>query len=343
MVYRIMIVILLFQMTSFEKGLCSNHFTLPQVTTFYKHQYNASNRNWCIDHGKDGYVYVGNDMGLLSFDGLNWTLNELPARSKVRSVCISSNGLIYTGSSEEIGYWKRDGAGRLNYTSLRDKLINVTFHNQEIWRIFEDADNNIVFQGFSMTLRYDGQQVKKVETDVPPNLMVEYDNRLWGSTRQGVLLELTGYGYQKILQSTRLKQARLKGIFPFSDHKALIVTRKKGMFKWDDETLYPWNCEANDQLINEDINCAIYHDGFYYLGTINSGLLIVSTEGKIVHEINSQNHLQDNTILSLRLDEYDRLWFTMSVGLGYLELNSPIKFLIDANKRIGAVHSVVFG
>ncbi|WP_430817232.1 LuxR C-terminal-related transcriptional regulator [Carboxylicivirga sp. RSCT41] len=327
-------------MTSFEKSLCSNRFTLPQVTTFYKHQYNASNRNWCIDLGKDGYVYIGNDMGLMSFDGVNWTLNELPARSKIRSVCVGSDGLIYTGSAEEIGYWKRDKTGRLNYISLKDRLVNVTFHNQEIWRIFEDADKNIVFQGFSLTLRYDGQRVKKVEVDSPPNLMVEYDNRLWGSTRQGILLELTGYGYQKILQSPQLKQARLKGIFPYADNQALLMTRTKGLFIWEENTLSPWQCEANERLINEDINCATYHNGFYYIGTINSGLLIVNSKGHIVHEINSQNHLQDNTILSLQLDEYDRLWFTMSVGLGYLELNSPIKFLIDANKRIGAVHSV---
>lgn len=342
MVCRIMIMLLLFQMFSSGIVLCSNRFTLPQVTTFYKHQYNASNRNWCIDHGKDGYIYIGNDLGLLSFDGVKWTLNELPTRSKVRSVCVSSDGLIYTGSAEEIGYWKRDEAGSLNYTSLKTKLVNVTFHNQEIWRIFENVDKNIVFQGFSLTLRYDGKYVKKVEVDQSPNLMVEYNNRLWGITRRGVLVELTGYGYQNILQSPQLKLARLKGILPCTGDRALVLTKKKGMFIWEGNNIQPWQCEANEQLINEDINCAIFHNGYYFIGTINSGLLIVNGEGQIVHRINSQNHLQDNTILSLKLDEYNRLWFTMSVGLGYLELNSPIKFLIDANKRIGAVHSVAY-
>jgi len=327
-------------MFSSGNGLCSNHFPLPQVTTFYKHQYNASNRNWCIDHGKDGFVYMGNDLGLLSFDGVSWTLNELPAHSKVRSVCVGSNGLIYTGSAEEIGYWKRDEAGKLNYTSLNDKLLNVTFHNQEIWRIFESVDKSIVFQGFGITLRYNGQVVKKVEVEAPPNLMVEFDKRLWASTRKGNIVELTGYGYQKILQSPLLKQARLKAILPYANKQSLLLTRKKGMFIWNENSLHRWQCQANEQLMNEDINCATYSNGLYFIGTINSGLLIVNTRGQIVYRINSQNHLQDNTILSLKFDEYNRLWFTMSVGMGYLELNAPIKFLIDANKRIGAVHSV---
>ena len=342
MVHRLLFLILLFQLNFLVDGWCTNHFTLPQVTTFYKHQYNASNRNWCIDHGKDGYVYIGNDKGLLSFDGVNWSLNELPAYSKVRSVCAASDGLVYTGSSEEIGYWKRDVNGKLGYFSLNDKLVNVTFHNQEIWRIFEDVDKNIIFQGFSLTLKYDGQSVRKVEINTPPFLMVEYNKRLWGNTRRGALLELTGYGYQKALQSKHLKQERIKGILPFRDMKRLVLTKKQGMYIWQNNRLIPWQSEANQFLKNEDINCAAYHEGFYYIGTINSGLIIFNSNGEIVYKINSQNYLQDNTILSLKFDEFNRLWFTMSVGIGYLELDSPIRFLIDPKKQIGAVHSVAF-
>lgn len=342
MVHKRLLLTIYFALSCLINCLCASTFSLPQVTTFYKHQYNASNRNWCIDHGKDGYIYVGNDQGLLSFDGVNWTLNELPARSKLRSVCVADDGLVYTGSSEEIGFWQHNDSGELFYSSLNDKLVDVTFHNQEIWRIFEDADNNIIFQGFSLTLKYNGQTVEKVEVDNPPNLMVEHDDRLWGSTRRGVLLELTSYGYKQVMHSPKLRQKRLRGILPYQGDKALIVTRKNGLFVWQNKDIRPWQCEANTILKQEDINCAVHYKGYYFIGTINSGIFIINTEGKILYQINSQNHLQDNTILSLKFDEFDRLWFTMSVGLGYLELNSPIKFLIDSKKSIGAVHSVAY-
>ncbi|MBS2210280.1 hypothetical protein KEM09_02655 [Carboxylicivirga mesophila] len=342
MVYKAILVTCLLVLNGFTSALCAIDFSLPQVTTFYKHQYQASNRNWCIDHGNDGYVYIGNDQGLLSFDGVQWTLNELPAHSRVRSICVASDGLIYTGSSEEIGFWQRNAQGQLYYTSINNKLLNVTFHNQEIWRIYEDTEHNIVFQGFSMTLKFDGEQVQKVEVNNPPTLLEKHDKRLWGNTRRGELLELTPYGYQKVLQSDLLRQRRLKAVVPYKDGAALLLTKSKGVFVWNGDALQSWQVPANEQLVNEDINCAVFHDGYYYVGTIHSGLLIINSEGEIVYKVNTHNYLQDNTILSLKFDAHNRLWFTMSVGIGYLELDAPLKLLVDSEKRIGAVHSVAY-
>ncbi|TLX75781.1 hypothetical protein E9993_09515 [Labilibacter sediminis] len=320
----------------------ANNFKIPQVTTFYKHQYHASNRNWGVAHGKDGYVYIGNEKGLLSFDGVNWKLYELPNHSRVRSICVSSKGIIYTGSAAEIGYWKRDKSGELKYTSLKPKMVGLTFHNQDIWRIFEDEKKQIIFQGFSLILKYNGHQVASVDMDAPPSLMVEFNDRLIGGTRRGNLVELTEFGLSNILHSEYLRGSFVKAVLPLSKQASIIATNNKGFFIWENSELKPWQCEANDVIASEGINCALSQNGYYYIGTVNSGIYVVNTKGKILYQINSKNHLQDNTILFMQFDDHQRLWFTMSVGVGYAELNNPLNLIIDHSRNIGAVHDVAF-
>jgi len=336
--FWLLVAMLLFPITKALYAL--DNFNLPQINTFYKHQYQASNRNWSISHGNDGYIYIGNDDGLLSYDGVNWIVHELPSRSKVRSVCVAKDGLIYTGSAEEIGYWERHENGQLVYQSINHLLEGVTFHNQEIWRIYENSIGDIVFQGFNIILKYNGTKVSKLEVDVMPHLMVKDGERLYGSTRRGDLLELTSYGFIKVAFSNYLKDARLKGLMPLEKGTSLLATKNNGLLVLDGEHIEVWNTAANRILKSEEINCCAVHEDLYYIGTIHSGIYIVNKKGEVLYNINSENHLQDNTILDIKFDNYGRLWFTMSVGIGYAELNSPISFLIDPNRRIGAVHSV---
>ena len=53
-------------------------------------------------------MYIGNDRGLLVFDGIHWDLVKLPNNLGVRALYISKDGRIYVGSFEEFGYFEMD-------------------------------------------------------------------------------------------------------------------------------------------------------------------------------------------------------------------------------------------
>src|SRR5690606_32936566 len=109
--------------------LLISHVSKAQFTPFFKNyalsEYNAGNQNWGISRAENGMLYVANNKGLLSYDGIQWDLRELPNKTTIRSV-LAHKDLIYTGSYEEFGYWKKNSKGILVYssltTSVKDKI-----------------------------------------------------------------------------------------------------------------------------------------------------------------------------------------------------------------------------
>ena len=78
-------------------------------------------------------MYIGNNKGLLEFDGNSWELHELPSRNIVRSVYIGKDGKIFVGSFEEFGYFNVIHWIGLSVPSLKDEAKDFRFHNDEIW------------------------------------------------------------------------------------------------------------------------------------------------------------------------------------------------------------------
>ena len=139
----------------------------PIVRSYSVSDYNAGIQNWSIAQDDRGVMYIGNNKGLLEFDGNSWELHELPSRNIVRSVYIGKDGKIFVGSFEEFGYFERNSLDSLVYHSLKDEAKDFRFHNDEIWTITL-AHGEIVFQSFGSLFFYDGHTVKGIRTKSPP-------------------------------------------------------------------------------------------------------------------------------------------------------------------------------
>ena len=120
---------------------------IPQVVNYSVGEYKAGHQNWAVAQGADGLMYFGNNRGLLQFDGTRWTLYPLPTNLAVRSIYIDSNNRIYVGSFEEFGYFEANPQNKLVYTSLKAKVKDFSFMNDEVWTIHQ-KDKNIFFRFF---------------------------------------------------------------------------------------------------------------------------------------------------------------------------------------------------
>ena len=118
----------------------------PYFQNFSLSEYNAGNQNWGVSRAENGMFYAANNNGLLEYDGLKWNFMELPNKTTIRSV-LAYNDLVYTGSYEKFGYWKKNTKGILNYTSLSDKIKSQISPNEEIWQILPFKEG-IVFRSF---------------------------------------------------------------------------------------------------------------------------------------------------------------------------------------------------
>ena len=140
---------------------------LPYLRNHSPAEYKGARQNWSITQGGDQTMYIGNDQGLLQYDGGNWTLYSLEEGKSIRAVFCKGNR-IYTGAYGEFGYWQKDAKGRVRYTSLNPLIKEKGFFQEEIWHITEH-DGIIYFQSFAMLLAYNGKSVERIAT--PGNIM----------------------------------------------------------------------------------------------------------------------------------------------------------------------------
>ena len=106
---------------SFLYAICDAQELTPVVSQFDKEDYMAANQNWAVSQDTDGIMYFGNGEGLLAFDGILWTLYNLPHNKIARSV-MADGDRIYVGSYEEFGFFRKCDNGTLEYESLSSAL-----------------------------------------------------------------------------------------------------------------------------------------------------------------------------------------------------------------------------
>lgn len=157
--------------------LCGNIFfseaqEIPFVPLVYSYSAGimsgGGNQNWAVEQGSNGVIYIGNNKGLLSFDGTNWLLHRLPNGLSVKSICIdqsSGSERIYVGSYEEFGYFSVDLTNQLVYHSLKSLVRDYKFQNDEIWTILK-LNEIIYFQTFSSYFVYNTEK-KTVTAEKP--------------------------------------------------------------------------------------------------------------------------------------------------------------------------------
>jgi hypothetical protein len=109
---------------------------IKYIRNFSRKDYNLQPQNWSIIQDKRGVIYVGNQGGLLEFDGVSW--REIAVLYKtVRSLAVAdngTNGTIYVGGMNEMGYLTPDSKGKLRYVSLIHHLDEKYKNFSLVWR-----------------------------------------------------------------------------------------------------------------------------------------------------------------------------------------------------------------
>ena len=313
----------------------------PYFQNYSLSDYNAGNQNWGVSTAENGKLYVANNNGLLEFDGLKWSFMELPNKTTIRSVLAYKN-LIFTGSYEEFGFWKKNTKGELLYTSLSDSIEQKESSNEEFWQIlpFKDA---IIFRSFSNLYIYKEGKVSRVKpksTVISCNIV---DEKFYVSTLNDGIFTLEGEVLKESIISPTLisKDIVVTTIINFNN-KLMMATALKGCFIYSNNELTPWISEINEIIKEHQLNTfSTLSNGNMVFGTIKNGVYITNHSGKVMFHINKENGLINNTILSQCVAADAKLWLGMDNGLASIELNSHHSFYNDISGKLGAVYDVI--
>lgn len=308
------------------------------VKNYTKQDYHAGSQNWSVDADADGNIYVGNNDGLLIFDGTHWTTYRNPDQTIVRSVYVAPDKKIYIGSYEEFGYWEFDAERELKYHSLKPLLKNTPFHNSEIWKIVP-LGNKIYFQSFSSLFVYDQQTVKSIALPGTIMFLLKARDRLFVQSLLGDLYEVINDTLKRIEAGNILEGTEVKTMLPFTGNTFLIGTTSNGMFIFDGNTITPWDSDANEILKACQINNGLVSGGRLFFGTIVKGLFVLDMNGKILNHLTNENALQNNTVLALCADQNGSVWVGLDRGIDNLSLNALLDIYQEKGEQLGAVYT----
>lgn len=311
---------------------------IPYVQNFTKSVYQSGNQNWAIAKDKKGIMYFGNAQGLLTYDGKYWQQYLMPNRQIVRAVATGKDGMIYTGSFGEFGYWSSKNR-KLSYTSLKKLIPKAHPINDEIWKIYTD-DKKVVFQSFSSIYIYQDNKIDFVKTPGTLLFLQKVNGHLYIEVLNKGVFELKGNTLTALENTGKLIPSGILSILPYKNGSLLIGTSKDGLFIYDGSTYMPFNTQANGFLKTFQLNNgAQIGNNYYVFGTILNGLILIDEQGNIIQQINKSGGLQNNTVLSLFADEDQNLWTGLDNGIDRVELNSPLYFYLDKAGQFGTVYS----
>lgn len=313
----------------------------PIVRNYTVSDYEGGIQNWAIAQDENGVMYFGNSKGLLEFDGYAWKLHQLPSKGIVRSIYIANDRRIYVGSYEEFGYFSRTPLNTLEYHSLKNKVKDFKFHNDEIWSIVK-VGCEIVFQSFGSLFYYNGRTVEGVRMkDLPLNLF-NVGNTCFSQTISDGLCVFKNHRMHQIIPREELGNSDVMTGLPYGDG-ILFLTRNQGGLIYKDGKITPWKTECDDIFRKNNINRAVItKDGKYVIGTISNGIYTLDKDGRLLWKVNTDSHLQNNTILMLYCDDENNIWGALDEGIAYIHSNSDIYYYEPSIHKIGMIYDVLF-
>lgn len=312
---------------------------IPFIVNYSRESYSASTQNWSVTQNTKGFLYFGNNDGILEYDGRSWRIFHLPNNSVVRSV-MSIGDTIYAGGFEEIGFLSPSPGGDLVYQSL-NHLIPEEYKNfDEIWSIFQSGDA-IVFQSFLYIFTYRDQTLHVTVPESSLSLMHQAGNVLFVVDNETGLMHFENGRLQMLSDHPVFFRNEVRSVLSISRNQFLIATSNEGVFIWDGESLTPWNSEVNKYLKAHIPFVAVKLSGGYLAwGSLNNGLFVTDENGKIIQHLNRLKGLQNNTILCLFEDKRKNLWLGLDNGIDFIEISSPLSY-INFNYNIETAYTSI--
>lgn len=299
-----------------------------------------NNQTWNICRSpKNGFVYFANSEGLGEYNGISMKMYPLPFSQSIRSVYVSGEGRIYTGSFEEFGFWKDTTGGDLIYKSL-SKDIHIE-KNDEIWKIYESA-GKIYFQSFTTIYRYDQKTVKEIKAPFTMLFLFNTGGKFVCQVLGTGLYWFDGDKFEFIKGSELFKTAKVHSVFGTSGDQLWVCTASNGIYRYEGTGFRYFKSEISTFLAYHTCNAGLsLSDSIFAFGTISNGIALSDSKGRILNTFNYSNGLKNNTVLSLYRDNSNGIWAGLDEGAVYINLNSPRTTYANLSGNLGTIYTLL--
>ena len=312
---------------------------LPPVQNYTAVNYGAENQNWSISQSNEKYIYVANNNGLLEFNGANWKLYASPNNTILRSVNVIEDK-VYTGCYMEFGFWQKDDFGQLIYASISNKLKIPLLEEEDFWNII-NFDNFILFQSLQRIYIYNtvNESFNIIESKTNLPKVFKVDRSIYFQKMNEGVYEIENGNPVLISNSPVFKSNILVNIFSVNN-KLLFQTQDEGFYFLEGENVKKWNIlESEGFSLKGVYSSTQLADGSFVIGTISDGVYHISKKGELLHIINQQNGLNNNTVLAIFEDQQRNIWLGLDNGISVVNFSSPFSVYNDIYGKLGTVYA----
>ena len=296
---------------------------IPLLRNFLPREYRAPAQNWTYLEDGRGVVYVGNNAGVLEYDGSTWRLIPTPNRTVVRSLAADAQGRIFVGAKNEFGYLEADPLGRMRYLPLEGLVEPGARNFADIWGILPTPEG-VYFSARDYLFRYDGRTVRtwKAETTFTLSWLVHGQVHLYERSRGPVRLE--GDRLVTLPGGERFAKELVNFMVPWGG-ALLAGTSHQGLFLFDGTGFRPFPTDADPYFRTCVItNGVLLADGNLAVSSHTGGCFILDREGRLRLHLDRRSGLQDEMIHRLYADHRSRLWLALNRGITRVEWPSPL-------------------
>ncbi|MEO6285791.1 MAG: response regulator [Dyadobacter sp.] len=325
--------ILLFIAPGFCRAVVAQGVGTPIIQHFSPKQYNGHPENWAIVQDKRGILYVGNQSGVLEYDGSKWKLIEVPGTA-VKAIGVGKDGIVYVGTSTDFGYLQTRPGGQIQYMSLSQKLSVAERNILPVSRLFSDS-TGIYFCTSQKIYRYRGKNDFRIWTARDQFLTANFiRNTLYVQESGGKLMQLVSDQLKPAPGGEQFVNLRIQAVLEYSDGRLLTLTAKNGLFVYSPQkpasSLQPLKTASDDWLKTSGITSAICSYNaesksyLFFIASQFGGIRILNEHGAVQMQLDASTGFNQNSIASLYLDKQLSLWAMTGSGICQIGYNLPV-------------------
>ncbi|MBV2128298.1 hybrid sensor histidine kinase/response regulator [Arsukibacterium indicum] len=317
---------------TFEHGMPLLHNLKPK-------DYHAGTQNWALLQDQRGVLYVGNNVGVLEYDGQSWRTLQTSNKSVARSLALSAQGIVYVGAKGDLGYIDHSD-GHSRFQSLLH-LIPSSFRDfRDVRQTFVSGDS-VYFASRDYVFRLKNGKVDVWQSNSSFLKAFLVNQRLYIREEGTGLLVLEQDNFQLVPGGDHFAAESLFVLEPFDDNTLLAGSREAGLYLLNQNGVKRF-ATAYDQQIKQAVlySGLTLNNGDIALGTVQNGVFILSKQGKLVGHYNRNSGLLDQNVRAMYQDHQGGLWLGLDHGLSRIALNSAITAHHGASGLAGNVLSL---
>ncbi len=290
--------------------------------------YQAHTQNWAVEQDSLGIIYIGNNYGVLAYDGVRWTL--LPVNSIVRSMTKDAQGRIYVGAQDDLGYLAPDSLGKLQFVSLLPEIPEEYYGFADVWKTISTPEGVFFQSSYNLFRWKDGEMtVWKAPQRFHVSFWVE--NQLYLKDLSKGLMRLEDDSLQLAPGGEFYLDKAVFGMIPQADGRILMANYRTGLWHYHPTKgeFTPHPTTIDTFLVNTGVyhTAVVAHEGeqFLTIATLYGGVAILRFDGSLHSWITENEGLFSNRVKYAYYDQQKSLWLALNNGIAKAEPFSPLR------------------